>query len=1501
MTVRQKGGIILTNTNKKRKTNPKINLLIILILGVLQLLMIVNPAVATGFDTNLIINGNAEQGLAGWTIISPGFTADSAENYSIDPSPDGGWLFDYYPGPGGGTASMYQEIDISDLGALIDAGTINLVFSGYLRKWRSASSDIIRLELLDNSRNPLPGSTYDIIGDSPDYDFDENPAWQFKSQNIPSLLPGTRYLRVTLIATVANTVDSSSDFVEFDGISLKLYNSSSLPSLNATGINPIFTENGSPVYLFNNVTADTNDSGQSFTGVTLTVANVSNGAAEVLTIGGTGISLNNGNTGSLPGVGNYVVTVTSGTAQVILGGMTYTNTQMEQLLEGLTYHNTSDSPDSNSRVVTIREITDNGSNNNTITPNIASTISMIPVNDAPALIPAAPELNPMVDSEVNSAGQTVSSFAFDIIDADSGALRGIAIIGQDPGNGSWQYSLDNGVSWQDVGSVSDSNALLLRGTDRVRFVPDGINGTMASITYRAWDQSGATNGLQGTKVNASINGGITPFSYQTDTATINVTAVNNAPVVTTSSGSATFVEGDNVASMPVLVDAGITVFDSDSPLLYTAMVQITANFQSTQDVLAFTPNPVFMGDITGSYDSSSGILWLTSSGGATSSQWQEALRAVTYNNISENPNTSTRAISFIVDDSMLSSSAAIRTVTVTATNDTPIVIAPESITVTEDIAAVITGISFSDLDAGAGSVTVTLSVPNGMLFATPGGGVAVSDSPSALTLTGSISDINTFIAGGKVNFQTAFNSTDSVTLTVSINDNGLSGGAPKSASRNVMIMVTAVNDAPMISAPAYIYVTEDVPTPLTGISFSDVDAGSGTVNVQFSITGTGTLSASSAGGVTVLGSGTSSIMLVGRLDDINAFIASSAVSFTTASNATANVMLFLLIDDGGNTGAGGNMTDEAAITLDVIAVNDPPVNNVPGPQTVFMDEVLSFSSSNGNAISIADVDAGSGTVQVTFIASNGLISLSSTAGLAFIVGSGSGDGTMTFMGSLTDINNALSGMSFMTLPGYRGPASLQIVTNDLGLSGFGGDQSDSDTINITVKNLNPVVFSVISSSDDGRYKAGEVVTVTVTFDQVVIVNTLSGTPVLTLETGDVDRQATYVSGSGSEVLSFSYTVQPGDFSADLDYTAANALILNGATIRNIEGTDAILTLPAVGGADSISGQKDIVIDAVAPKVTSVNVPANGTYSIGLNLEFTVNFDEIVTVSGTPRLRIQLDIGGTVYANYLSGSGTSALVFRYVVAAGHMDRNGISIGSMELNNGTIQDLAGNNGVLTLENVGSTVLVLVDGIVPTVTLSSNRDHHFVKQGDTVTITATYSKAMAGPRISISNTVISNVAMSNSGDQKTWTYEWTVPDSNETAIVTVTGTDLYGNPYSGSEQLSFVIDNLAPVITIMNPTAGMKVNINTGSMLILAVDETSSGIDSESIQVRINGVAFESVNTVAGNRIYCLLKEFPDTGTHTFTVKLKDKAGNEVTESVTVDWEHYRKGFGFGRFRF
>lgn len=136
------------------------------------------------------------------------------------------------------------------------------------------------------------------------------------------------------------------------------------------------------------------------------------------------------------------------------------------------------------------------------------------------------------------------------------------------------------------------------------------------------------------------------------------------------------------------------------------------------------------------------------------------------------------------------------------------------------------------------------------------------------------------------------------------------------------------------------------------------------------------------------------------------------------------------------------------------ADNVAPVNTVPGAQSTREDVKITFSSANGNLIAIDDADAGAANLQVTLTAVNGVLSLSGIAGLSFTAGDGTADGTMTFTGSKVDINNALAGLDFRPTANFSGSASLTILTDDLGNSGFGGALTDTDAIAITVSAVN---------------------------------------------------------------------------------------------------------------------------------------------------------------------------------------------------------------------------------------------------------------------------------------------------------------------------------------------------------------------------------------------------------------------------------------------------------------
>jgi hypothetical protein len=126
-----------------------------------------------------------------------------------------------------------------------------------------------------------------------------------------------------------------------------------------------------------------------------------------------------------------------------------------------------------------------------------------------------------------------------------------------------------------------------------------------------------------------------------------------------------------------------------------------------------------------------------------------------------------------------------------------------------------------------------------------------------------------------------------------------------------------------------------------------------------------------------------------------------------------------------------------------------------------------------------------------------------------------------------------------------------------------------------------------STTADGSYGIGAVINLAVQFSEVVFVNATAGTPRLQLETGAVDRYAIYTGGSGTNTLSFSYTVQAGDSSADLDQVSSSALELNGGTIRDAAGNNANFSLATPGAVGSLAANAAIVIATAPPQLPSI--------------------------------------------------------------------------------------------------------------------------------------------------------------------------------------------------------------------------------------------------------------------------------------------------------------------------
>lgn len=110
-----------------------------------------------------------------------------------------------------------------------------------------------------------------------------------------------------------------------------------------------------------------------------------------------------------------------------------------------------------------------------------------------------------------------------------GPSQGIAVVGASDANGSWQYQLDGAGAWLGFSDPSPASAVLLGGTDRVRFLgAPHFNGDSGDLTLVAWDGSdGRDAGSSG--ISAEDDTDTSPFSSASLAVSIDIAAVPDPP------------------------------------------------------------------------------------------------------------------------------------------------------------------------------------------------------------------------------------------------------------------------------------------------------------------------------------------------------------------------------------------------------------------------------------------------------------------------------------------------------------------------------------------------------------------------------------------------------------------------------------------------------------------------------------------------------------------------------------------------------------------------------------------------------------------------------------------------------------------------------------------------------------------------------------------------------------------------------------------------------------
>ena len=230
-----------------------------------------------------------------------------------------------------------------------------------------------------------------------------------------------------------------------------------------------------------------------------------------------------------------------------------------------------------------------------------------------------------------------------------------------------------------------------------------------------------------------------------------------------------------------------------------------------------------------------------------------------------------------------------------------------------------------------------------------------------------------------------------------------------------------MNDAPVNTVPGAQSVAEDTALPIAGVSVADIDSSALTTTLNVS---SGILNVTAGAGVT--GNGTASVTITGTAAQINAALA--GLAYTGNLNFNGADTLTVATSD-------GTATDTDTIAITVNAVNDAPVNTVPGAQSVAEDTALPIAG-----VSVADID--SSALTTTLSVANGTLNVTAGAGVT-----GNGTASVTITGTAAQINTALAGLAYTGNLNFNGGDTLTVATSD-------GTATDTDTIAITVNAVN---------------------------------------------------------------------------------------------------------------------------------------------------------------------------------------------------------------------------------------------------------------------------------------------------------------------------------------------------------------------------------------------------------------------------------------------------------------
>ena len=376
-------------------------------------------------------------------------------------------------------------------------------------------------------------------------------------------------------------------------------------------------------------------------------------------------------------------------------------------------------------------------------------------------------------------------------------------------------------------------------------------------------------------------------------------------------------------------------------------------------------------------------------------------------------------------------------------------------------------------------------------------------NPGLFSVAPSVSSV------GTLTYTPAPNAHGDANVTLVLTDNGgtENGGQDTSIEQIFTISVTPVNDAPTFTKGADQTLNEDAGFQFMGWGTNISQGPNESDGLSFQVTNNTNPGLFSQ----------QPTVFVNGFDGL--------LTYTPAFNAFGSADITIVLKDTGGTANGGVDTSAPqTFTITVNAVNDAPLVNMQASFVQTNQQTsLVFSGANFNGIGLTDVDAGADPVRVTLTATQGTLTLPSTAGLTFVSGDGVDDETMSFTGLTGTINSRLNGLTFKPNNGFSGFANLLVVVDDQGHNGAGGAKTGIGNLTISV---NPGGHFSFDTTTYGVNESGGTTTIT------VLRGGFAGTATVSYATSDGTATSGANCTSGVDYLpaAGTFTWNDGDFS-----------------------------------------------------------------------------------------------------------------------------------------------------------------------------------------------------------------------------------------------------------------------------------------------------------------------------------------------------------------------------------